>query len=1241
MANDFKIKKNWIIILCILLGSLSAFAQDYSDQEIGFDVNRETLFLQTRGLNTADDLTREIDRMREMYKAQYIQMKKSEEELLQRIQPKQLLKSTANIIDVSQSEKEALKALYESTNGSKWKNNTGWDFSTPVTSWNNTTKTGWYGLIVDNGHVVDLSFSTNNINGFIPTEIGQLKYLKRLNLSYGQLTGSIPQEIGELVNLEILGFLSNKLSGSLPQGFYNLKSLVNLSINENQLSGELSPEINKLSNLTYLYAQKNQFSGHIPPQIGDLQKLISINFAYNQLTDSLPPEIGQLSNLTYFNLINNQLTGSIPAELGKLKSVINFYLTNNKLTGPIPPELGLLKKVRWMSIDYNELSGTIPEEITKLSVDFLSLNNNLFEGILPVFKNLYSLDIRSNNFRFIDLANQLTLYRTKTEFSPQTKTDAAKTITSSIGGSVTLTMYEDERFTPEDTYQWLKNGTEIIGAINRTYTIPDLKSADNGSYTCKSYHNSNPNMSPLILEREPIILNIVNCTSISGTMKSLAEKSYTNLESTFIFETTATNLIYSWSVATVAGKIINTNSANTSGVYSYKFIAEEDYIITLIVTDASGCSATFTKPVKVIDRHCTKEAVNFIFEHQDKIQNYNWSSTNAASIVVNTITNTTGLYTFIPELPGEYVIKLKPERPQDCGTIFSKEITVEDCTHLISCTKTNIYTPEIHRLFITLINKLGSTPNGSDVNIYAKKEIAALSPYTTHLKTKIYNFTNTKTEVSFSFSENETGNDVQIPKSALASVVSIDLSNYEDALTKITVAAKFSNGSYQDGYIQNINFCVTELSCVSHIALVLDESGSIATTEFNKIKKQLKAFVLQQAATNDTMGSNIYVSLTGMSDSDENTRIDFIKPIKLTNTPLVINQFNNWIDGLGLRNGKIKGISASSDYWRSGLEGALSYSMKPDVVIMITDGCQTADVSGLKTIMRGFNNAPGSNPNLPHLYVVGIEKGFYVDENFYTNKDSDPNLTQGILTNTVTTHLAKSLKYLFDYPDTIFPKSDINQFDSGTYFGHPNFSLLGSDNTYFSDKLADSEIVCGTSAKKDFCDDCLSFKPEPGKEYLLSAWVKEELFAQVKTYENPVIKIVFYNNKEALDIKSHKIDSLSVKASGNIIDGWQRVVQKFKIPINTITIGIQLENSSSGVPVYFDDIRIHPLQGSIKSFVYDPETFKLMAELDENNYGTFYEYDNEGGLVRVKKETENGIRTIQETRSGSAINIKP
>lgn len=1206
----------------------------FSDQEIGFDKARETLFLKERGTNTPEDLNIEIDRIREMYKAQFLQMKKSEEEIMQRILPKQLLKATA-IIDVSQSEKEALKALYDSTNGSKWTTKTGWDFSTPVTSWNSTTKAGWYGIVVENGKIIDLSFSTNNLVGFIPPEIGQLKYLKRLSLTYAQLTGPIPEEIGQLVNLEILGLISNKLNGPLPQGIYNLKSLVNLSISKNQLSGELSSEINKLTNLSSLYANENQFSGVIPTQIGDLQNLSYINLSNNELKGSIPSKIGQLSKLISIDFGNNQLTGSIPKEIGLLKNLTSIYLYNNKLDGEIPHEIGFLTKLKTLSLGNNQLGGNIPIEIEKiLYIYYVYLNNNLFEGPVPIIPILYALDLRSNKFCFIDLIGQVTSpYKKLTQYSPQAKTDTAKTLTSSIGGSITLTMCEDGRFLPDDTFQWFKNGIEIIGATNRTYTITDLKATDRGVYTCKSNHSNNPDMSPLILEREPITLNTTTCSPLTGTIKSPSEKFYTNFESNFTFETTGKDLTYIWSVAAVTGETVNTSDSNMNNrMCSYKFASEGDYLITLIATDATGCSTTFTKTVKSIDKHCVNEAIKFSFETTVTNLNYTWSATNASNVTVNKITNNTGQYTFTPELAGEYEIKLSTEGAQNCETLFSKKISVENCTPFASCSKSNPNAPIIKGLFIALLNKLVSQPENVVKDGYTCSELIALKPYIKSENPAIYNFKNRETFLEFSFT-NPSGIDV-VMEIKNGKIVDFNLDNYVSPETETKLIA---NHLY--AYIKGVDFCVPELSCISHVALVVDESGSIDAVSASKIKKQLKSFILQQATTNDNIGSNIYVSITGMSDSDENTRTDFIRPTKLTNTPAVLNQFNTWIDNYGQRGGKT-GISASSDYWRSGLEGALSYSMKPNIVIMITDGCQTANVLDLKTTLKKFNNAPASNPILPHLYVVGLEKGFYVDENFYTNKNSvtDPNYNPGTLINTVTTHLTKSLQYLLDLPATQFPKADLDQFDKGTYYGHENFNLLAADDTYFSDKLADSKIVCGKASIKDFCDDCLSFKPEPGKEYLISAWVKEELFTQVKTYENPSIKIIFYNRKEALDIPAHKIDSLSIKANGAIIEGWQRIVKKFKIPSNTITIGIQLENASPSIPVYFDDIRIHPLQGSVKSFVYDPETFKLMSELDENNYSTFYEYDNEGGLVRVKKETEKGIKTIQETRSGSVIN---
>jgi hypothetical protein len=40
-----------------------------------------------------------------------------------------------------------------------------------------------------------------------------------------------------------------------------------------------------------------------------------------------------------------------------------------------------------------------------------------------------------------------------------------------------------------------------------------------------------------------------------------------------------------------------------------------------------------------------------------------------------------------------------------------------------------------------------------------------------------------------------------------------------------------------------------------------------------------------------------------------------------------------------------------------------------------------------------------------------------------------------------------------------------------------------------------------------------------------------------------------------------------------------------------------------------------------------------MSTLDDNNFAVFFEYDEEGALVRKKVETERGIMTIEEKRN--------
>jgi len=84
---------------------------------------------------------------------------------------------------------------------------------------------------------------------------------------------------------------------------------------------------------------------------------------------------------------------------------------------------------------------------------------------------------------------------------------------------------------------------------------------------------------------------------------------------------------------------------------------------------------------------------------------------------------------------------------------------------------------------------------------------------------------------------------------------------------------------------------------------------------------------------------------------------------------------------------------------------------------------------------------------------------------------------------------------------------------------------------------------------------------------------------------------------------------------------------------NKLTISLKTTGSGKA---YFDDVRVHPYRANLKSFVYDDDTKRLMAELDNNNYATYFEYGLNGELVRVKKETEKGVYTIKETRSSNA-----
>ncbi len=327
----------------------------------------------------------------------------------------------------------ALAALYQSTNGSEWTENTNWLSDAPLDT--------WFGVRTNSSEeVTGLDLKENNLVGAIPSEIGQLTNLMQLNLGLNQITGTFPSEISGLENITHLYLHSNRLTGNIPSNIGQLQKLVeirldknrfsgnipseigdlqdlrNLRLNGNLLTGTIPPEIGRLHKLTTLvlsgnrltgdippviwrlqnlralvirgdfYSRDsgNQLTGFIPPEVGQMENLEDLNLEFNRLTGNIPLEIGDLQELRYLKLTGNQLIGAIPSEIGQLQNLSDLVLSNNRMSGSIPSEIGQLPNLRTLDLSKNELEGTIPAEIGELKhLIQLTLNNNQLSGNIP------------------------------------------------------------------------------------------------------------------------------------------------------------------------------------------------------------------------------------------------------------------------------------------------------------------------------------------------------------------------------------------------------------------------------------------------------------------------------------------------------------------------------------------------------------------------------------------------------------------------------------------------------------------------------------------------------------------------------------------------------------------------------------------------------------------------------------------------------------------------------------------
>ena len=121
------------------------------------------------------------------------------------------------------SDRAALVALYNATGGRGWSASTNWLSGRPLDEWHGVTTNS-------DGRVAELNLSSNQLEGPIPAELGDLSNLTFLGLGFNQLAGPIPAELGDLTNLETLGLPVNELTGPIPAELGDLSNLTFLGL---------------------------------------------------------------------------------------------------------------------------------------------------------------------------------------------------------------------------------------------------------------------------------------------------------------------------------------------------------------------------------------------------------------------------------------------------------------------------------------------------------------------------------------------------------------------------------------------------------------------------------------------------------------------------------------------------------------------------------------------------------------------------------------------------------------------------------------------------------------------------------------------------------------------------------------------------------------------------------------------------------------------------------------------------
>ncbi|KAG6388154.1 hypothetical protein SASPL_153353 [Salvia splendens] len=266
--------------------------------------------------------------------------------------------------------------------------------------------------------VTAINLRNMGFEGTIAKEIGNLTFLRFVDMSNNSISGPIPAEVGNLRQLRVLNMESNQLTEGIPQSLGLLRKLQGLNLSNNNLIGVTPISLSGCVELRKLDLSHNNLSGYVPAGFWNWSQLEELSLSRNYLTGTVPASIGNLSNLEVFDISRNSFYGTVVSELGQLSSLRILNLQANNLSDEVPQAIFNISMLRFLSLRENNLSGSLPFSIDKglPNIEHILIGNierrfnlraNQFYGKIPNsvsnLSKLITLDLSDNSFTHIPI----------------------------------------------------------------------------------------------------------------------------------------------------------------------------------------------------------------------------------------------------------------------------------------------------------------------------------------------------------------------------------------------------------------------------------------------------------------------------------------------------------------------------------------------------------------------------------------------------------------------------------------------------------------------------------------------------------------------------------------------------------------------------------------------------------------------------------------------------------------------